>query len=133
MYFKMMRLIMLFVAVSCAGAGLCFAQTATVEFKPADKPAQIHSAKTSARLFVAPVLTPGGKAAASVLDEYERGVAGVSVIVNGIPFDTNNNGIANLSIPNAGAVTISLKDQDQREFATRTFALVPGGFLANPD
>src|SRR5205085_2148495 len=54
---------------------------------------------------------------------------GVSVLVNGLPHDTNVLGKASFMTPNTAAVTLSLKRLDDQEPQHLDYALTPDGLL----
>jgi hypothetical protein len=118
----------------CAGLPCWSAEIEPVQFQPALKAPEVRPAAAGAVVDICPLLQSGQATFALVTDGRDHPVPKVSVLVNGVPFDTDDYGVARLQVPNAGAVTINLKGSDGAEVDKHVFALIPHGLLvSNPD
>lgn len=90
------------------------------DFKPAPR---------GSNLVAVPVLLPGRSAWVSVLSSNGRPVGNVSVLVEGVPYATDANGIASLQIPKVQSLTLAILDESQKAVDQRKYGITSSGML----
>lgn len=105
--------------IACAADG----PTATVVA------ASVHQAPPGARLLTVPAFEPGKPAWVSVYDQAGRALPGVSVLVNGTPFKSDELGQVSFTVPSAKEVTLSLQSESGNQVEINKYARTPAGYL----
>jgi hypothetical protein len=108
---------------------------AATSFQPLAAPAPpvVHCVPASAAILSVPLLTPGKPAWITVVDERRRPIAAASVFINGRSLDADNEGRLQFIVPNAGALSISLRSAPDVEVSRVDFALLPNGLLSTAE
>ena len=92
--------------------------------------ASLKKASVGSKLFVAPVLLPGKVATLTAVDQNNRALPNVSLLVNGVPVETNQEGRARFVIDQkAGAAVIVLPVEDQSNDVRVDYAITSCGAL----
>lgn len=95
---------------------------------PVDR-AQLKKASLGSKLFVAPVLWPGRVATVTAVDKNGVVLPNISVLVNGVPSETNQEGRARFMVPKAGAAMVVLPMEDETKDVRVAYAITPGGAM----
>jgi hypothetical protein len=95
---------------------------------PVDR-AQFRKASPGSKLFVAPVLLPGKVATVTAVDKSGTALPNTSVVVNGMPAETNQEGRARFTVPHAGAALVVLPMEDESKDVRVAYAITSGGAM----
>lgn len=99
----------------------------------ATEKAPVHPGSTGMHFYAVPVLIPGKTAWISIVDPNGHLISGVSVAINGHPYDSDSAGHVAFTVPNTASVSLALMDAAGKDLDRRDYNIVPGGFLCAAD
>lgn len=94
--------------------------------------AQFKPASAGTRIACVPVMLPGQSVFVTAITSRNRPAADVSVMVNGMPVNTDIEGLAVFTAPDSGALTLSLMDAAHKVLYERKYVASGGKLVAQP-
>lgn len=94
--------------------------------------AQFKPASPGTRIACVPVVLPGQSVFVTAITTRNRPAANVSVMVNGMPVNTDLEGLAVFTAPDSGALTLSLMDATHKVLYERKYVSSLGKLVAQP-
>ncbi|MBX9879074.1 MAG: IPT/TIG domain-containing protein [Candidatus Obscuribacterales bacterium] len=94
--------------------------------------AQFKPATPGTRIACVPVLLPGQSVFVTAVNSRNRAAADVSVMVNGMPVNTDLEGLAVFTAPDSGGLTLSLMDATHKVLYERKYVASAGKLVAQP-
>gem|GEM_PF-6462185 len=117
-----------------------FANPISLDSQDAERPwnrlvavgAQFKPAAAGTRIACVPVLMPGRSVFVTAITSRNKPAADVSVMVNGMPVNTDLEGLAVFTAPDSGGLTLSLMDAAHKVLFERKYVLSGGKLIAQP-
>lgn len=94
--------------------------------------AQFKPAAAGTRIACVPIMMPGQSAFVTAVTSRSKPAADVSVMVNGMPVNTDIEGLAVFTAPESGGLTLSLMDASHKVLYERKYVSSGGKLVAQP-